>query len=75
MSCFVGEVGEAFIGASGLRPAPGDVRSIAVVTVVLLALLLTAAVEGQSRAQQPPTRADRESPGTDGGSRRSGRLP
>ena len=66
MSCFVGEVGEAFIGASGLRPAPGDVRSIAVVTVVLLALLLTAAVEGQSRAQQPPTRADRESPGTDG---------
>ena len=40
MSCFVGEVDEAFIGAAGLR-------SIAVVTVALLASLLTAAVEGQ----------------------------
>ena len=47
MSYFVGEVGEAFIGAAGLRPVPGGLRSIAVVTVALLASLLTAAVEGQ----------------------------
>ena len=37
---------------------------IAVVTVVLLASLFTAAVEGQGRAQQPSAQASSESPGT-----------
>ena len=37
---------------------------IALVTVVLLALLFTAAVEGQGRAQQPSAQASSESPGT-----------
>ena len=37
---------------------------IAVVTVVLLTLLFTAAVEGQGRAQQPSAQASSESPGT-----------
>ena len=37
---------------------------IAVVAVVLLALLLTAAVEGQGRAQQASAQASGESPGT-----------
>ena len=37
---------------------------IAVVTVVLLTSLFTAAVEGQGRAQQPSAQASSESPGT-----------
>ena len=42
----------------------GDMRFIAMVTVVLLTLLLTAALEGQGRAQQPSAQAGGESPGT-----------
>ena len=49
MSYIVSEVYEVFI---------------AVVTVVLLTLLFTAAVEGQGRAQQPSAQASSESPGT-----------
>ena len=49
MSYIVSEVYEVFI---------------AVVTVVLLASLFTAAVEGQGRAQQPSAQASSESPGT-----------
>ena len=49
MSYIVSEVYEVFI---------------AVVTVVLLASLFTAAVEGQGRAQQPSAQAGSESPGT-----------
>ena len=49
MSYIVSEVYEVFI---------------AVVTVVLLASLFTAAVEGQDRAQQPSVQAGGESPGT-----------
>ena len=64
MSYIVSEVYEAFIAASDLRRAPGGVRFIAVVTVVLLASLLTAADEGQSGAQQPSAQAGGESPGT-----------
>ena len=64
MSYIVSEVYEAFIAAANLRRAPGGVRFIAVVTVVLLASLLTAADEGQSGAQQPSAQAGGESPGT-----------
>ena len=64
MSYIVSEVYEAFIASSDLRRAPGGVRFIAVLTVVLLASLLTAVDEGQSRPQQPSAQAGGESPGT-----------
>ena len=60
----VSEASVAFMAASSLRRAPKGVRFIAMVTVVLLALLFTAAVEGQGRAQQPSAQASSESPGT-----------
>ena len=49
--------------ASNLRRVQGGMRFIAIVTVVLLALLLTAAVEGQGRAQQASTQASGQAPG------------
>ena len=64
MSYIVSEISEAFMAASNLRRVPGGLRFIAMVTVVLLALLLTAAVEGQGRARQASTQASGESPGT-----------
>ncbi len=67
MSYLVGEVHEAFMAASNLRRAPKGAWCIAVATVVLLASLLTAAVEGQDRVQQPSDQAGGESLGTDGG--------
>ena len=66
MSCIVSEDSAAFMASSDLRRAPGGVRFIAVATVVLLASLLAAAVEGQGRAQQPSAQAGGESPETDG---------
>ncbi len=50
-------------GAFKLRQLLGGMRFIAMVTVVLLALLLTAAVEGQGRAQQASTQASGQAPG------------
>ncbi len=47
MSYIVSEVYETFMAAADLQRAPGGLRFIAVITVVLLALLLTAAAEGQ----------------------------
>ena len=47
ISCLVREAYETFIAATNLRRAPGGGGFIAVVTVVLLASPLTAAVEGQ----------------------------
>ena len=67
MNYVVREVYEAFMAASNLRRAPKGMRFIAVVTVVLLASLPTAAVKGQDRAQQPSAQASGESSGTDGG--------
>ena len=64
MSYIVSEISEAFMAASNLRRVPGGLRFIAMVTVVLLALLLTAAVEGQGRARQASTQTSGESPGT-----------
>ena len=64
MSYIVSEVYEAFMAAADLQRAPKGVRFIAMVTVVLLASLYTAAVEGQDRAQQPSVEAGGESPGT-----------
>ena len=62
MSYMVSEVYEAFISAPVRRRARGGVRFIAAVTVVLLASLLTLAVEGQGRVQQPSAQADGELP-------------
>ena len=53
MSCLVREAYETFIAATNLRRAPGGVRFIALVTIVLLASLLAAAVEEQDDAQNP----------------------
>ena len=64
MSYILSEASVAFMAASNLRRVPGGMRFIAMVTVVLLALLLTAAVEGQGRAQQASAQAGGESPGT-----------
>ncbi len=64
MSYIVSEVYETFMAAADLQRAPKGVRFIAMVTVVLLASLYTAAVEGQDRAQQPSVEAGGESPGT-----------
>ena len=64
MSYILSEASVAFMAASNLRRVPGGMRFIAIVTVVLLALLLTAAVEGQGRAQQASAQAGGESPGT-----------
>ena len=64
MSYILSEASVAFMAASKLRRVPGGMRFIAMVTVVLLALLLTAAVEGQGRAQQASAQAGGESPGT-----------
>ena len=64
MGHIVSEASVAFMAASNLRRAPKGVRFIAMVTVVLLALLFSAAVEGQDRAQQPSVQAGGESPGT-----------
>ena len=50
-------------GAFKLRQLPGGMRFISMVTVVLLALLLTAVVEGQGRAQQASTQASGQAPG------------
>ena len=67
MNYVVREVYEAFMAVSNLRRAPKGMCFIAVVTVVLLASLPTAAVKGQDRAQQPSAQASGESSGTDGG--------
>ncbi len=55
----------ALFAPSGLRRAAGGgVRLIAGATVVLLASLFPATVEGQGGAEQPPARAGEESQGT-----------
>ena len=56
------EFGPPPINVTRVRRAHGGVRFVASVTVVLLALLLTAAGEGQRGGQQPPPRAVEESP-------------
>ena len=53
-----------FTPSGGRRAAGGGVRFIAGATVVLLASLFTATVEGQGGPQQPPARAGEESQGT-----------
>ena len=64
MGHIVSEASVAFMAASNLRRAPKGVRFITMVTVVLLASLFTAAVDGQDRAQQPSVQAGGETPGT-----------
>ena len=56
------EFGLPSINVRRVRQALGGVRFVASVPVVLLALLLTAAGEGQRGGQQPPPRAVEESP-------------
>ena len=53
-----------FVPSGGRRAAGGGVRFIAGATVVLLASLFTATVEGQGGPQQPPAPAREESQGT-----------
>ena len=54
----------ALFAGSDLRRTTGGVRLIAGATAVLLASLLTVAVEAQGGAEQPQARAGEESQGT-----------
>ena len=64
MSYIVSEISEAYIAACNLRGTPKGVRLFAIFTVVLLASLFTATVEGQYQAQQLSAQAGGEAPRT-----------